>query len=67
MSLVPVPEHYSAKIVLEKLDKLEKAGVISDSDSFEKRLNLLATLFEGIEEPTAEALKLQLKLVREYN
>ena len=42
-------------------------GAISDKDPFEKRLIVLIALFECVAQPTADALKKQLDLVREFN
>ena len=66
MSGVPVPKDYSAKQALEQLLMLEKANAIHDDDPIEKRLNLLASLFDCIEQPTADGFRKQLELVRYY-
>lgn len=66
MSGVPVPKDYSAKQALEQLLMLEKANAIHDDDPIEKRLNLLVSLFDCIEQPTADGFRKQLELVRYY-
>ena len=63
---IPVPSQDSAKIVLDQLGCLYERGLISLDDSFEKRLKILATLFEGYDQETADAIKKQLDLVCEY-
>lgn len=54
------------RIVLEQLGYLEKYGAISESDPVERRLQLLASLFDCIEQPTADAFRKQLQVVREF-
>ncbi len=56
-----------AREALKHLEYLEKLGAISDKDPFEKRLTVLIALFEYASQPTADALKKQLDLVREFN
>lgn len=63
---IPVPKSITAKSALEQLKYLEERGAISYSDSLEKRLTVLIALFECADQETADALKKQLKLVREY-
>lgn len=48
------------------LEYLEKYGAIGPDDPIEKRLTVLIALFECIEQPTADALKEQLRLVHEF-
>lgn len=64
---IPVPREMDAKAALWHLDYLERFGAISDKDPFEKRLIVLIALFECVAQPTADALKKQLDLVREFN
>ncbi len=66
MSYIPVPEQRSAKYALMQLDILEKSGGISESDPIEKRLLILAALFDYSDQPTADAFRKQLRLVREF-
>ncbi len=63
---VPTPREVSAKEALKQLRLLEKYGAISENDSIEKRLIVLIALFESSDQPTAEALKRQLNIVRKY-
>lgn len=64
---IPVPKETTAKVVLAQLDLLEKYRGISLEDPIEKRLEVLIALFAYIEPTTAEALRKQLDLVREFN
>ena len=64
---VPPPKAANAKSVLRQLMMLEKAGEISDEDSFERRLNVLIGLFDRTEKPTANALRAQLAVVHKFN
>ena len=66
MANVPVPRKISARQALAQLRMLEKANAIHDYDSIEKRLALLASLFDCIEQPTADGFRKQLELVRFY-
>ena len=66
MANVPVPREISARQALEQLRMLEKANAIHDYDPIEKRLALLASLFDCIEQPTADGFRKQLELVRFY-
>lgn len=61
---VPVPRGASAKFALEHLDMLSDYGAIGIYDSIEKRLTVLIALFDCIEQPTADALRRQLDVVR---
>jgi len=66
LAYIPVPRDSSAKEALAELRSLEKYGAISDDDSLEKRLNLLAALFDCTEQPTADGFRKQLEIVREF-
>ena len=63
---MPVPKDINALRALEQLRLLERYGAISDSDSFERRLQLLAALFDCTEQPTADAFRRQAKIVRDF-
>lgn len=63
---VPVPKSTNAKNALEQLRKLEAYGAIHEDDTIEMRLELLAALFDCVEQPTADAFRRQLQVVREY-
>ena len=67
ISLIPIPSQRSAKNALVHLKMLEKYGGINENDSIEKRLNVLIALFDYVEQPTADALKKQLIIVRKFN
>lgn len=67
MDGIPVPRESSAKEVLEQLVVLDTYGGISDKDDIEKRLKVLIALFDCIEEPTAEAFRQQLEVVKLYS
>jgi len=63
---VPVPRAISIDSALDQLDYLSWHGAIKTTDNIEKRLGVLVALFECIEPETAEALKQQLQVVREF-
>lgn len=62
---VPVPKTVNALDALVQLKYLEKAGAISDHDTIERRLKLLAALFDCVEQPTADAFRAQLRVVQQ--
>ena len=64
---IPVPSGLNARLALEQLYALEEYGAISWDDPIEKRLEVLISLFECCEQPTADALKRELKVVRRFN
>ena len=66
MAFIPPPSELHAKMALEQLGYLESANVISEFDSLERRLDILAALFDCCEQPTADAFRKQLELVRAY-
>lgn len=66
MTAVPVPSELAAKNALEQLRYLERFGAISDDDPIEKRLMLLAALFDCIAQPTADGFRQQLGIVHEF-
>lgn len=45
---------------------LEQAGAISDDDNIEKRLMVLAALFDCVEQPTADAFRKQQQIAHEF-
>lgn len=63
---IPVPRVISIKSALEQLNLLEKFGGISREDDIEKRVMVLHALFDCAEPQTANALKKQLEVVREF-
>lgn len=66
LAYIPTPRTSIVPHVLYHLQYLEEQKAISLDDPIEKRLLVLIALFEYIEQPTADALKKQLELVREY-
>lgn len=64
---VPAPSPISAKSALEQLGYLEEYGSITEFDSIERRLELLASLFDCSDQPTADAFRAQLEIVRRFN
>lgn len=67
LGCIPTPSEKIIDGVIQQLDYLSEYGAISLDDSLEKRLIVLTALFECIAQPTADALKEQLRLVREFN
>lgn len=66
MKLIPVPSEANAKYALEQLKYLYSINAIRDDDVLDKRLNLLAALFDCVDQPTADAFRRQLEIVHEY-
>ncbi len=65
MADVPAPSGANAKDALASLRTLEKYGAISNSDPIEKRLTVLAALFDCVEQPTSDAFRKQLQIVHD--
>lgn len=63
---MPVPRAISIKNALSQLDALEKYGAIHPSDSIEKRLYILMSLFDCCEPKLYKALKRQYTVVCQY-
>ena len=63
--LVPVPPAQFILRALKHLRDLERVGAIKAIDSIEKRLAILAVLFDA-HPPTREALDAQLKVCKRY-
>lgn len=66
LAYIPAPKEFNVHSVLFQLKCLEKHGVISTEDPIERRLAIFIALFECIEQPTADALKEQLRLVHDF-
>lgn len=66
MNGVPAPSLSAAKDALFQLNALDKRGALNYNDPIEKRLKLLASLFDCAAQPTADALRKQLSIVRRY-
>ena len=67
LACIPAPHGGIVDEVLKHLNLLESYGAIGPDDPIEKRLKVLIALFECVEQPTADALKEQLRLVYEFN
>lgn len=63
---VPLPRESSVNVVLWHLKLLKSQGATHDNDSLERRLVVLIALFDYIEQPTADALRAQLEVVRRF-
>lgn len=63
---IPRPREENARLALEQIAMLENSNGIHRDDAIEKRLIVLIALFECIEQPTADAFKKQLAIVRQY-
>lgn len=63
---IPVPNEFTAKDVYHQLTSLLSKGALHDTDPPEMRLELLISLFDYEAQPTADALKKQLSVIRRY-
>lgn len=66
ISNITPPKDISAKYALEQLELLEKYDAISEFDSIERRLNILASLFDSCDQATADDFRTQLKIICEF-
>lgn len=66
VAYIPVPRAIIIKSALEQLDLLERFGGISNKDDIERRLMVLHALFDCSEPQTADAIRKQLEVVREF-
>lgn len=66
LEAIPVPDMAIAEEVLQKLQLLDYVGVLKEKDPIEKRLRLLAKLFDGKADLTANALRKELDLVYRF-
>lgn len=66
LACIPAPSGGVADSVLMQLEFLERYGAIGQEDDVEKRITVLIALFECIAQPTADALKEQLHIIREF-
>ena len=64
---IPVPDGRAAKSAYEQVVLLDERGALHQGDTVENRLNLLAALFDCIEQPTADAFREQMFLVHRFN
>lgn len=63
---VPVPNDVNIDSALYQLNLLERFGGISLDDPIEKRLMVLAAIFDCSEQPTADMLRKQMEVVRKF-
>lgn len=63
---VPIPNGFNSKSAMTQLNYLLDFGAITLDDPIDKRLRVLISLFECVEQPTADALKDQLEVVHKY-
>lgn len=63
---VPEPKEANALEALKQLQMLSRFGAISDDDPVEKRLELLASLFDCCDQPTADGFRKQLEVVHRF-
>lgn len=66
LEYIPPPSKTNAMAALIQLRMLDDYGVISDSDPIEKRLEILASLFDCVEQPTADGFRRQLEIIHEF-
>lgn len=66
LAYIPAPNEHYATLIINHLKFLEDNKAITPKDTLEKRLGVLISLFEFVEQPTADALKEQLKIVHEF-
>lgn len=60
---VPAPKPINAAEALKHLRFLTARGAIGEDDPIEKRLAILAALFDYCEQPTADAFRKQLEII----
>lgn len=65
--VVPVPKKLNVDSALFQLALLERFGGIRYDDPIEKRLRVLAAIFDCSEQPTADAFREQLEVVRKFD
>lgn len=63
---IPTPHPRNAREAREHLNYLKNYGAIKETDSIEKRLRILISIFDYVEPRTAKALKKQLEIVYKY-
>ena len=64
---IPVPRNDCILAALDQLYLLEDYGAIRPDDPIEKRLAVLAGLFDCVAQPTADALIAQLDIINSFN
>ena len=57
---IPLPSNVNAKSAYEQLQMLDKYGVLHEDDCLEKRVKLIASLFDCVEQRTADAIRRQI-------
>ena len=63
---IPVPRQVSAERALKQLELLEFYHAIGPEDDILKRLEILASLFDCSNQPTADAFRKQIIVVCEH-
>jgi hypothetical protein len=66
LAYIPAPKECYAQKIIDHLKFLEDNKAIGPKDTLEKRLAVLISIFEFVEQPTADALKEQLRFVHEF-
>ena len=66
MKEVPVPDDAVAEVAYEQLLLLDKYGSLHDDDPIERRLIILAALFDCVAQETADGFRRQLAIVQSY-
>lgn len=66
LSNITPPKDLNAKKALEQLELLEKYCAISEFDSIERRLEILASLFDSCDQQTADDFRKQMQLICEF-
>lgn len=66
ITCIPVPPGQICRRVFEKIMSLDSYGLLSEEDPLESRLEMLASMFDGLYDPTADAIREQSKIVRRF-
>ena len=66
LKAVPVPKEANAKAAIRQLNHLFEFGAVGLNDAPEKRLAILAALFDCVEQPTANALRVQAAIIHKF-
>lgn len=65
ISHIPVASEDACELAYNEVNKLWNDGVLTSDTSVDVRISLLICIFEYIAQPTADALKEQITLIRE--
>ena len=66
IALVPAPKEVNARRALRQLQFLEQHEAISPDDNFEMRIAILSAVFDCTEQATADALREQVTIARDF-